>query len=442
MTHHLNRARIHRFKVLGAIVPIIAGLALIVGLHWGKVCTIIVDGKVIAYAESEKAVQSTIQRLTAKKSKELGQKVTVGSDLELRTVKSSKTPLENQELVKVLDEKINFVTSGVLVKIDGRPQLRFKNRDTAEKFFNQLKDKYRTGYDCKISFAEKVEIVDQEVNINKLDSIESALQLAEKGKSKARIHIVQKNDTLWDLALANNTTVEQLEKLNPGITENLQIGQKIKVSGSAPLLTVIANYKITEEKTIPFKTEYRNDSSLPMGTMKTVQQGQEGLKKVTYRILAKNGKVTEKTVINEEIVREPEPRIIKKGTKFVLSSRGGGLIWPTTGRLSSPFGMRWGKMHSGIDIASGYGNPVWAAGPGRVIRAGWNGGYGREVEISHGSGVITRYAHLSSIGVQEGQTVNRGQFIGRVGASGNATGPHLHFEVLINGVPRDPLKYL
>lgn len=442
MTEQPKKAWLYRYKVLGVVVAVIAGLALIFGLHSGKVCAVMVDGKAIAYAESTGAAEKAIEQLSAAKSSALGQEVIAGTGLELKVIKSSKTPLEDRELINILAKKVDFFTEGVLVKINGKPELRFKNRAMAEKFFNQLKDKYRHGENCEISLVEKIEIIDQEINIEHLNTIGEALRLAEKGRGEPDVHIVQKNDTLWDLALANNTTVEKLKDLNPGIDENLQLGQEIKVSGSAPLLTVLAGYEITEEQTIPFTTEFRNDSSLLLGTRKTVQEGKEGSKKVTYRVLAKNGIVTEKTVLKEEIVTEPVPRIVKKGTKFVLSSRGGGLIWPTTGSLSSPFGMRWGRLHSGIDIASGYGNSVWAAGPGRVISAGWNGGYGRMVEIAHGSGVTTRYAHLSSIGVSVGQTVDRGQFIGRIGTSGNSTGPHLHFEVRINDIPRNPLKYL
>lgn len=442
MTEHLKRARIYHYKIPVIAAMVIAALTLILGLHSGKVCAVIVDGRTVAYAESKGAVEKAIAKLSAQKSSELGQEVTAGSGLQLKIINSSGIPLEDAELDKVLAEKIDFFTKGTLVKINSKPQLRFKNRETADKFFNQLKDKYRAGENCEIRLAEKVEILDKEINVKNLNSIAEALRFAEKGKGEPEIHIVEKNDTLWDLAVANNTTVEKLKDLNPGITENLQLGQEIKVSGSAPLLTVLASYEITKEETIPYKTEYRNDSSLRMGTRKTIQEGKEGSKNVTYHVLTQNGKITEKTVVEEEIISEPVPKIIKKGTKFVLSSRGGGLVWPVYGRLSSPFGPRLGGFHKGIDIASGYGNSVRAAGPGTVVTAGWGGGYGQMVVISHGNGVQTRYAHLSSIAVRSGQTVNCGQLIGRVGTSGNSTGPHLHFEVLINGVPRNPLKYL
>jgi murein DD-endopeptidase MepM/ murein hydrolase activator NlpD len=118
-----------------------------------------------------------------------------------------------------------------------------------------------------------------------------------------------------------------------------------------------------------------------------------------------------------------------------------GLIWPVNGPVVSGFGMRWGRLHAGIDIAVGYGTPIHASASGRVIFAGWMGGYGNFVIIDHGGGISTGYAHQSSIAVGGG-TVSQGQVIGYVGCTGHCFGPHLHFEVRINGTPVDPLGYL
>jgi len=119
-----------------------------------------------------------------------------------------------------------------------------------------------------------------------------------------------------------------------------------------------------------------------------------------------------------------------------------GLIWPVNGPVTSPFGMRWGRMHEGIDIGVGYGTPIHAAASGRVIYAGWMSGYGNLVAIDHGRGLSTAYGHQSRIAVSNGQTVSQGQVIGYVGCTGHCFGPHLHFEVRINGTPVDPMGYL
>jgi murein DD-endopeptidase MepM/ murein hydrolase activator NlpD len=119
-----------------------------------------------------------------------------------------------------------------------------------------------------------------------------------------------------------------------------------------------------------------------------------------------------------------------------------GFIWPVNGPVTSGFGERWGRMHEGIDIGVGYGTPIQAAASGRVVYAGWMDGYGNLVAIDHGRGISTAYGHQSSIAVGNGQTVSQGEVIGYVGCTGHCFGPHLHFEVRINGAPVDPLGYL
>jgi murein DD-endopeptidase MepM/ murein hydrolase activator NlpD len=119
-----------------------------------------------------------------------------------------------------------------------------------------------------------------------------------------------------------------------------------------------------------------------------------------------------------------------------------GLVWPVSGPVVSPFGYRWGRLHAGIDIAVPYGTPIHAAAAGTVVLAGWVSGYGNYTCIDHGGGLATCYAHQSSYAVSQGAAVSQGQVIGYVGCTGHCFGPHLHFEVRINGAPVDPLGYL
>ena len=119
-----------------------------------------------------------------------------------------------------------------------------------------------------------------------------------------------------------------------------------------------------------------------------------------------------------------------------------GLVWPVSGPITSPFGWRWGRMHQGIDIGASTGTPIHAAAAGTVIYCGWEEGYGNFVVIDHGGNLATAYGHQSAIAVACGQTVSQGQVIGYVGCTGHCTGPHLHFEVRINGNPVDPMGYL
>ena len=119
-----------------------------------------------------------------------------------------------------------------------------------------------------------------------------------------------------------------------------------------------------------------------------------------------------------------------------------GFVWPVHGVLTSGFGWRWGRMHEGVDLAVGSGTPVVAAAAGTVIVAGWYGGYGNLVVVDHGNGVSTAYGHNTSVTVSYGQSVAQGQLVAYSGNTGHSTGPHVHFEVRVNGSPVDPLGYL
>jgi murein DD-endopeptidase MepM/ murein hydrolase activator NlpD len=133
-------------------------------------------------------------------------------------------------------------------------------------------------------------------------------------------------------------------------------------------------------------------------------------------------------------------RSAQAGTSVARSS--GGLIWPVSGPVTSPFGWRWGRMHEGIDIGVSYGTAIHAAAAGTVIYCGWESGYGNLTVIDHGGNLATAYGHQSSIVVGCGQQVAQGDVIGYVGSTGHSTGPHLHFEVRVDGNPVDPLGYL
>jgi murein DD-endopeptidase MepM/ murein hydrolase activator NlpD len=146
----------------------------------------------------------------------------------------------------------------------------------------------------------------------------------------------------------------------------------------------------------------------------------------------------------EQASRELAAKIqaAQRGTVSVGGVSASGYIWPAAGPVTSTFGWRWGRMHEGIDIAAPSGTPIRSAAGGTVIYAGWLGGYGNLVVVDHGGGVSTAYAHMSSIASGTGQGVVQGQVIGYVGSTGHSTGPHLHFEVRINGQAVDPLAYL
>jgi murein DD-endopeptidase MepM/ murein hydrolase activator NlpD len=145
---------------------------------------------------------------------------------------------------------------------------------------------------------------------------------------------------------------------------------------------------------------------------------------------------------------EREQARVRAALQGAVSSGGpirqgsGQLIWPVNGPVVSPFGMRWGRLHAGIDIAVPSGTPIRAADSGRVVLMGWVGGYGNYTCVQHTGSLSTCYAHQSSFATSNGASVGQGQVIGYVGCTGHCFGDHLHFETRVHGSPADPMGYL
>jgi murein DD-endopeptidase MepM/ murein hydrolase activator NlpD len=174
--------------------------------------------------------------------------------------------------------------------------------------------------------------------------------------------------------------------------------------------------------------------------------------KITYvKVNADISKISTMDALSEKIIlsdKNNEALVcfnvtgVKNGAELSRASQKVTLFTPALGTITSNFGMRWGKQHKGIDIGAAMGDPIYAAWDGKVIAAHYEEGYGNVIKIQHSNGIETVYGHCSLIEVHANEYVKKGDKIGRVGSTGNSTGPHLHFEVIVNGQPENPLKYL
>lgn len=179
----------------------------------------------------------------------------------------------------------------------------------------------------------------------------------------------------------------------------------------------------------------------PYPQQPTLEQVRSTLDNIEMRMNGKKNNMEQlKQDLQRAIMMKRQQAAIANQTVSVTPS-----IWPARGVISSPFGLRWGgtDFHPGIDIANDMGTPIYATADGVVTVAGWNsGGYGNMVDIDHGNGVMTRYGHASYVVVTAGQHVKRGQIIAYMGSTGFSTGPHVHYEVRVNGQAVDPAGYI
>ena len=249
-----------------------------------------------------------------------------------------------------------------------------------------------------------------------------------RGTDRRETYLVSRGDSLSIIAHENNISLNELREANPQLKGDfLQIGDELSLITPEPLVNVITKEQIEVMEEISFETIYVSDSTLWSGKTKVLEKGINGSKNLVYEITRENGQETSREIVSSEITSEPSPQKVARGT--------GGFLWPVQGggRLTSTYGWRSGVFHAGIDIAAPRGTAVLAADNGVVVFVGRDGGYGNCIVLYHGP-YYTRYAHNSENLVKMGQSVNKGDIIGRVGSTGRSTGNHLHFEVRSGGI--------
>ena len=285
-----------------------------------------------------------------------------------------------------------------------------------------------------------MEIAEAYIDAGQLTGLADAIEAVTKEKEKNQTYEVQAGDTLSVIANSRGYYVDEVLALNPGLTRDavLQIGDEIVISVPEPELSITSVVQSTYEEDYFAETQYIDNDSWYTTERVVRQEAAAGHHEVTVMTVSKNQTETSREMIAENVTLEPVPEIIEKGTQTPPT-----YIKPITGgRFTSGFKMRWGRMHKGIDWATPVGTAVRASCGGTVVSAGWSSGYGYCITLRHPDGRQTRYAHLSKILVSAGQHVDQNERIALSGNTGRSTGPHLHFEIIINGSQVNPLSYL
>lgn len=291
-----------------------------------------------------------------------------------------------------------------------------------------------------LDFSEKVEISEAYVDADRVSKISEAIEAVTKETEKNQTYEVQPGDTLSVIANSRGYYVDEVLALNPGLTRDatLHLGDEIVISVPEPELSVLTTEQSTYEEDYDAETQYIENDSWYTTQQVVRQEAVPGHHEVTVLTTSRNGTETSREMVSENVITESVPEIIEKGTQTPPT-----YIKPITGgTLTSTFKWRWGRMHKGIDWAVPKGTAVRASCGGTVVSAGWSGGYGNCITIRHPDGKQTRYGHLSKILVSAGQKVDQGQKIALSGNTGRSTGPHVHFEIIVNGSQVNPLKYL
>ncbi len=323
-------------------------------------------------------------------------------------------------------------------------------------------DSIKDGRYDKNDSAQRAEFIQ---DVKTVEGLFPAASVTDKAALKAKLiseavvkktYTVQAGDTLSTIAVCNNMTTAQLRAMNPAFanTDIVRVGDELVVQKPQAFLQVKVIKTVQYTEKINYKTVYTNNTARPVTWSVVKTKGQEGSQDIVAEVTYIDGVETSRKTVSKTVTKQPVTKVVERGTKPVYASGSevvvgdgvtkGQMSWPVP--ICSNMSRGWKTGHYALDIANGpvtvRNKPACAADGGTVTFAGYNGGYGYCVKIQHANGLSTLYAHLNSIKVVKGQTVSRNQTIGLIGSTGNSSGPHLHFEVLKNGVRVNPLRYV
>ncbi|WP_291637355.1 peptidoglycan DD-metalloendopeptidase family protein [Clostridium sp.] len=356
----------------------------------------------ITFVKSKNGFNKTYKELQSEIESKYSNVVTL-QDFTLTKVKvddDDAMVISGANLKKVMLKKFNIVVDAVLMKSDNRKVAYVVSENQGKEILNGVKDYYF---------------------------------------KKAKLNNIRKTD------IVNKISYESVKVKTGDLYENSKIIKDLIIynnKNQIPLITVKVEGSIIKEQTIYPTTIIKSSDKLMSGVSKIEREGIDGIKKVTTEVIALNNNIVSEKFLKEETITPVQNKEIYVGTSKPIILELAHMNSPSRGSISSNFGMRWGKMHKGIDIAANLGATINTVLDGTVTCAAWEDGYGNVVKIAHNGGIETIYAHCSAITVKKGEVVKCGEKIGEVGSTGNSTGPHLHFEVRENGEPINPQKYI
>lgn len=372
-------------------------------------------------------------------------------------VKFEKAFIDKDNLLVDVDKTVQAVYStdlglsvnGAVLIIDGEEVVSLASEEEVQMVIDGVLEPFtKESIESKLiqepEIEEEYAIAEKQMSLDCVMEVDQAIEFLSQGTNTVKEYKVKNGDTTWDIAVNRGVQIGELEKANPNKDiSKLHDGDVINLTAQEPYLTVMTVKEEKIQETVQYNTVYKDDSSLYIGMSKVVSEGINGVIEKTSKVNFENGVEVSREVTGEEIIKNPQDKVIAKGTKELPLGVGTGRFQiPTIGRISV---INKPGSHSGnkaVDIANSVGTSIRASDGGRVTKASDSGnGYGKCIIIDHGNGYKTLYAHLNSYDVSVGSQVSKGQQIGTMGNTGNSRGSHLHFEVIKNGARQTITDY-
>ena len=410
------------------------------------------NGRTLGIVKEQRDVLGILDMISEELTQEYKSPIAIDGDEDITftpVISYGKEIDEADAVLKKFTYMGDIQTKGYGIMVDGIKIATVQSENVGKDILDSVISKYvkKRGKYEYVGIEENVSIEETDTTLAKITSKSGVLKIIDRGTVKTSTCLTEAGDTLESVAKKLEVSEHDIRRLNVDLVydddNNLVEGQTVIAEKEAPVLTVKTVGKEVFAETIKFETETVESDNYYKGEEFVQTEGKDGKQKVTARVTRINGELTEREDLETEVIQEVVNKVIVKGTKEKPKTVGTGtFIKPVNAAITWGFGMRWGRMHEGVDMPCSTGTPVHASDGGTVKVAGWYYGYGLCVIIDHGGGMSTLYGHNSSLNVSVGDKVFQGQVIARVGSTGRSTGPHCHFEVHINGKAVDPKKYL
>lgn len=439
----ISHFRSNRFALAVSLLAVT--FIIIASTFYSTGIRIIADGEELGYMYSREEYDTALSLVEERASEILGRpySVTVPVHFEIAIVPREKV-ISKDALRSYFFSRIEEVSALYALTVDGEVIGASRNKDVLQGIIDDLL--YSNDPAVKAHFTQDVQITQKYVDSSKLISYDEIREKLTSTIHSSKQYTIRPGDTLDSIAKENGMTRAELLELNPSLSSrNLRAGKKVTVAKEVPFLSVEAVRRVEYTETIPFETKQVEDATIYKGSSKVVTQGKVGTRKVVADVTYVDNKEVSRDILSSTVVSQPVTKVVHVGTKpRPKTVATGTLSRPVSGCIiSSNYGMRRGSMHKGVDFAGKTGTRISAADGGTVTWAGWKrGGWGYLVVINHGNGIETYYAHNSRVTVKVGQKVAKGEQIAKMGSTGNSSGPHVHFEVHVNGRYVNPWKYI
>ncbi len=436
--------------VVNVVLPLIcigvlAGVAYTV-LTSSHALEVTCNGKVLGYIEDESVYNDAVQLLSQRTVNTSSDYMDSLSPSYSMASVSSSMNMSSETLCEALLADSSSVENAYGLYINGELCAAAKSYGDIQFIMETFLDQYKTGTPGEqVTFMGTTDIVSGLYSTDRIVSSDKFAKTISKKRTETQIYTVMEGDTAQSIANVANMSYGRLMKLNENLDDNPEPGTSVLLEKELPVLKVQTIRTVTVKETIKFTKTTKKNNQKYTSYKKCIQKGVNGEREVVKLVTEINGVQVSSEVISSTVTKEPVEAVYEVGTKKASGVGSGKFTWPVPGvrTISSPFGPRWGRFHSGIDISTSgiYGRTVVAADSGTATVKRSAGGYGLHIIISHGNGYSTCYAHLSAVSISSGATVAKGQAIGRVGNSGRSTGPHLHFEIRKNNSATNPMRY-